>query len=128
MALSAGYKALLRDGVWASGDGAVRELPESVGINRADGYGPAYEQLQSGKVVERAVFQELLHEITAALIDIAATGVPRWDAQADYQPPAGGASFVTTETGLWTTRTATGPSYGNAVSPDAPAQSIWRMY
>ena len=128
MAVSLPYRDLIGDGVWASGDSALRDLPELLGIDRAAGYGVAYEQLQSGKVVERAGVNQLLHEITAALIDIANHGVPRWDAGVDYVPSAGEACFALTDTGLWRTRVATGPTYGNPTDPDAAGQTIWRLY
>ena len=79
---------------------ADRETIEDTGGARADGWTVAYEQIGSGKQPERTVFNELEHEYTSALIDIAATGVPAWDTAIDYTPASDAACFVTTATGL----------------------------
>lgn len=128
MALSQPYKDLIADGEWASGDDAMRELPETAGIVRADGYGVAYEQLQSGRSVERAVMNQIIHEITSALIHLAHNGVPRWDAGTDYVPAAGEGCFALTDSGLWRTRVSTGPTFGNPTDPDSAGQTIWSLY
>ena len=46
--LAQAYKDLLTGGVWARSNVADRELPEEVGLNRADGWPVAYEQQGSG--------------------------------------------------------------------------------
>ena len=83
----------------------------------------SYEQIGSGDEPERTVFNQREYEFTAALIDIAATGVPAWDVEVDYQPASDAACFVTTPTGLWLTTTNTGPTYSNATDPDASGQA-----
>ena len=126
--VSQAYKDLIAGGVWARASGADRETIEDTGGNRADGWPVAYEQIGSGKQPERTVFNELEHEYTSALIDIAATGVPAWDTAIDYTPASDAACFVTTATGLHLTLTNTGPTYGNATDPDASGQAVWRLY
>ena len=76
----------------------------------------------------RTGFNQREYELTSALIDFAATGVPAWDAEVDYTPANDAACFVTTTTGLHLTTTATGPATGNATDPDAQNQAIWRRY
>ena len=126
--VSQAYKDLLTGGVWASSAVADRADPEEVGLNRADGWPVAYEQQGSGSEPERTVFNELDHELDAGLVDVAAYGVPTWDAEVNYTPASDAACFATTTTGLWLTFTATGPATGNATDPDAVGQTIWRRY
>ena len=116
--VSDGYKSLISDGAWSSNTGN-RATPESEGLTRADGWVVAYEQIGSGSTPEREVFNSREWEHTSALIDIAARGVPEWDAEVDYTPASDAACFVTTATGLHVTRMNTGPTYGNATDPDA---------
>ena len=126
--VSQAYKDLIADGPWARDAAGNRETPADLGINRADGYDVAYEQIGSGKEPERTGFNQREYELTSALIDFAATGVPAWDVEVDYTPASDAACFVTTAAGLWLTDTATGPATGNATDPDAQNQAIWRRY
>ena len=113
-------KDLIAGGVWARSTNADRETIEDTGGARADGLAGCLRTNRfSGKQPERTVFNELEHEHTSALIDIAATGVPAWDTAIDYTPASDAACFVTTATGLHLTLTNTGPTYGNATDPDA---------
>ena len=121
------YKDLAA-GVWASGADADRQTPEDAGLVREDGFPVGYEQPGSGDSPEREVFNQRGLEHDAALVDIAATGVPAWDVEVDYRPVADAACFVTTPTGLHLTRVDTGPTFGNATDPDAPGQTVWRPY
>ena len=121
------FKDILSDGAWAR-DGAFRETPEDAGIDRGDGWTVAYEQIGSGSLPERDVFNQRDYELDSGLIDIAAMGVPEWDADLDYTPAADAACFVTTSTGLHVTRMNTGPTYSNATDPDTPNQQVWRRY
>ena len=68
------------------------------------------------------MFNQRDHELDAGLIDVAAYGVPAWDAEVDYTPASDAACFATTATGLHLTNTATGPATGNATDPDAVGQ------
>ena len=63
-----GYKDLLTGGLWASSDVADRELPEEVGLTRADGWTVAYEQQGSGSEPERTIFNQLLYELWSARV------------------------------------------------------------
>ena len=84
--VSQGYKDLLTGGLWASSDVADRELPEEVGLTRADGWTVAYEQQGSGSEPERTIFNQLLYELWSVGFDIADYGVPTWDDEVDYTP------------------------------------------
>ena len=126
--VSDAYKDIIADGAWASSSSADKETPADLGITRADGYPVAYEIIGSGKEPERTGFNQRFFEWTSAAIDIAATGVPAWDAEVNYTPASDAACFTTTSTGLHLTRTNTGPAYGNATDPDAVGQQVWRPY
>ena len=126
--VSDGYKDILSDGAWGGGAAHNRELPETAGLNRGNGWPVGYEQIGSGLEPERKVFNELDYEIDSALIDIAAMGVPAWDVEVDYRPATNTACFVTTATGLHLTFTNTGPAFSNATNPDASGQTVWRLY
>ena len=126
--VSQGYKDILSDGAWANSSSADKETPEDAGLTRGNGWPVSYEQIGSGDEPERTVFNQREYECTAALIDIAATGVPAWDVAVDYEPTVDAACFVTTSTGLWLTTVNTGPSYSNATDPGASGQAVWRRY
>lgn len=128
MAFPQAFIDLIDDGPWASDANAQRESFADLGIDVADGYPVSYEQLRSGKVVERTGWNEYHHRLTAALGHIGQHGVAQWNANIDYVPTDTAACFVTTPTGLWLTRVSTGPRFGNAVSPDVLGQSVWRRY
>lgn len=121
-------KDLIGDGAWAADTPDERQTPEDAGLTRAMGWPVSYEQRGSGKHPERRVFNQLHWEITSAILDIAHCGVPPHSLEVDYVPTDDAECFVTTTSGLWRTRTATGPSYDNAVSPDTEGQTIWRRY
>ena len=128
MAISAAYKALIADGVWASSPTADRAPPSDFGLQDIVGWPLPYEQRGAGKEPEREVFNELHHRVGSGLIDMARFGVPQWDAEVDYRPTADAHCFVTTRTGLWVTDQPTGPAFGNATDPDQVGQDIWRQF
>lgn len=122
------FKDLIGDGVWASAPTALRTLPEDEGIDRAVGWPVGYEQLGSGSLVGRGEANNHRHEVTSALIDIAAHGVLPWDAELNYVPTAEAWCFTKTESGLWLTETPTGPRFGNPTDPETAGQTIWRRW
>ena len=124
MVVSQAFKDLLEDGPWASSESAQKQTPEDAGLTRTEGWPIAYEQINSGKTPERTVFNQLVNEITSALIDIAENGVLPWDTEVNYSANA----FVTTTGGLWIATVATGPAYGNPTNPDTTSQTVWRRY
>ena len=128
MALSQPYKDLIDDGVFASSDAAERLTPAEAGLDRAEGWPLAYEQIGSGKFPEREVFNNHHYEITSGLIDIAKFGVLQWDAAVNYPVTADAKPFVSTASGLWVSDVSTGPAFGNATDPDTLNQQTWRRY
>ena len=60
--------------------------PESVGLNRADGWGGSYflPLDQGGKAPEGEVFNQLFGETQDAVGEIMRTGIADWSAQVDY--------------------------------------------
>lgn len=122
------YKDLIEDGVWARNADALKDTPENLGIDRESGYVEAYEQVGSGKTPELEGFNQALHDIYSGLVDVAAMGVPAWDAELNYRPTADAACFATTATGLWVTFMDTGPDFGNATDPETANQQVWRRY
>lgn len=120
------YKDLISDGAWAR-DGQ-RETPESEGLTRANGFPISYEQIGSGDHPQHDVFNQRDFELDSSLLDIAAAGIPEWDAEVDHTPTSDAACFVITASGLWLTFENTGPAYGNATDPDLANQQIWRRY
>ncbi len=126
MAVSAGLKSLLSAGVWAaSGD---RRTPAGEGLDRSVGWPESYEQPAAEEYPERAVFNQRLFEVGAAVVDIAARSVPAWDAAVDYQPTDDAHCFVTTRSGLHVSLRASGPGEGGPVNPDSVGQDAWRVY
>ena len=126
--VSQAYKDLIAGGAWARDIAANRQTPVALGIIRANGYDVAYEQIGSGKEPERTGWNQREYELTSALIDFAATGVPAWDAEVNYTPASDAACFATTPTGLHVTFTNTGPTYSNPTDPDSSGQTLWRRY
>ena len=126
--VSGPYKELITGGAWARDADDERETPEAAGLTRDRGWPLPYEQIGANAEPEREVFNQREYELTSALIDFAATGVPAWDAAVDYTPASDAACFVTTPAGLHLTNTATGPATGNATDPDSAGQTIWRRF
>lgn len=112
----------LKARLWA--DTGDRQDPEDAGIDRADGWDVTYEQLGSGSFPERAVFNQLLRELTGFHADLIAQGVLAWDPHVDYLHPA----FTVTATGMHVSLRASGPAAGGAADPDAVGQTAWRRY
>ena len=70
---------------WAA-QGSVAD-PSTEGIDRAQGWDSQYST-PGGKVPTREVFNELIREITGALVDVGAHGVLEWHASVNYAHPA----------------------------------------
>ena len=86
MPISSLFKAIRTWG--SSGDTAT---PESVGIDRADGWDNIYSQARAsgGKAPERAVMNRLLLEMTTGLTELRDGGAALpWDAEVNYSHPA----------------------------------------
>jgi len=128
MPVSEAYKALLDEDTWASSPSAFKQSPEDVGIDRADGWGLAYEQIGTGKFPERGVFNTLIHELHSFVKDCSAFGVHPWSDVQNFAPSDGNAAFSMTPSGIWYTFTSTGPAFGNATDPDSVGQTIWRRF
>ena len=126
--VSQAYKDLISAGAWARDDDALKELPEDLGIDRADGYPVAYEQQGTGKHPELEGWNQRFYEIDSGCIDVALTGIPAWDADVDYTPTTDAHCFAVTATGLHVTAVNTGPSFDNTTDPDAESQTVWRRY
>ena len=126
MALSAGTRSLAAAGVWAE-DGD-RQSAEDADVDRAQGWDQRYEQIDSGRLPERAVWNGRDWEQESALFDILLAGVPAWDPDVDYQPTDEAHCFVTTATGLHVSLRASGPGLGGPVDPDGDGQDAWRVY
>ena len=108
--------------LWANtGD---RENPEEVGLDRAAGWPVQYEQIGSGFEPERTIYNQLLRELSAFFVDRLETGISQWDENVNYLHPA----YATTNEGLFTTLTDTGPRFGNPTDPTEVGQTIWRKY
>ena len=110
--------------LWA--DSGDRQSPEQLGLERDKGWPVSYEQLGSGDEPERVVFNQLLRELTGALIDRARMGIYQWDEQVNYVHPA----FVVGDNGkIFVSITDSGPLYGNAADPtQSTSRNIWRVY
>ena len=107
--------------LWA--DGGERSVPENFGIDRADGWDVAYEQI-GGSRPQRLVFNQLFREITGFIRNIFAEGVPRWDRELDYIHPA----FVVGSNGtLYRSTADNGPATGNANDPVSEG-TTWEVY
>ena len=108
---------------WAA-DGD-REDPETLGLDRDNGWPLVYEQI-GGKGPEREVWNQLLFELTSAIIYARANGLPfEWHQDVDYVHPA----FCKGSNGVIYASTAnSGPALGNSTNPLAPAQTIWRPH
>lgn len=80
----------------ATGD---RTDPEDRHIDRSAGYAVGHEQPGSGLTVERPVMNQLLREVTGALVERLAYGILPWDADTTYTHHAfcmhGGTLYVT---------------------------------
>lgn len=108
---------------WAeNGD---REAPETVGIDRDDGWPVAYEQI-GGSSPERTVFNQLLFELSSFAVLLLARGIPPWDGDVDYIHPA----FVVGSDGdIYRSVVSNGPAGGNAADPVGDtANATWRAY
>lgn len=108
---------------WASAAPSNRQDPAEVGIDRAQGWPVAYEQL-GGLFPERTVFNQVLYELTAWATYQLAAGVPEWDAGIDYVHPA----FVTHAGDIWRSSRNTGPATGDATDPSSADQDVWELY
>ena len=114
--------------LWAE-DGD-RQDPETVGLDRAEGWPADYEQFGSGETPERTVFNQLFRELTGWARDVMGRGVLLWDAEIDYPV---GAFVVANDDSLSPVRVlyvavaASGPSTGGAVVP-VTDDMVWRRY
>ena len=99
-----------------------RQDPETLGLDRANGWPVVYEQI-GGKGPEREVFNQLLFEVSKAIRYILANGLPpHWHQDVDYRHPA----FCKTEDGtVYVSRRDSGPRPGNSTDPLTPGQNVW---
>ena len=111
--------------VWASSQTALLTDPESVGIDRAEGWDVQYEQV-GGLPPQMQVMQELMHELTSAIVEARDNGLPfDWDERVDYIHPA----FVKVDGEIYVSVLDNGPATGNAAQPSTPAATgIWKEY
>ena len=124
--VSQGTKDLVADGAWARN--GTRRTPEAEGLTRDQGWTEDYEQLGTGSLPDRGVFNQQWFEQTSAIVDVVGMGVPVWDATLDYTVTDDAVPFVTTSSGLWRLESASGPGHGGAVDPEAEGQDAWRRY
>lgn len=123
MALSQGFKDVE---VWASAATADRTDPDDSALMPplvvADGW-PATFSADAGDTPRRAVFNELYHRETQALVDIRNYGIIPYDADIDtFQ---GGIKQVAGV--AYKALVDNGPTYGNATDPTASGQTVWEL-
>ena len=111
----------LRLELWAeTGD---RVDPESVRIDRGDGWTVGYEQTGSGLEPERLVFNQLVRELTGLFIEWAQYGILRYDPDVTYPVLA----FATDSNGnIVRAVEANGPAAVGGVR--GPETSAWTIY
>ena len=113
--------------IWARDAGPNdRAVPEDFGLDRDEGWPILYEQI-GGAAPERQVFNQLFHELTAALVNMRTSGLPLpWNPNVNYRHPA----FVKATNGtIWVTNGQdTGPGTGNSTDPLARNQTAWRIH
>ena len=110
--------------LWAE-DGD-REDPEDLGLDRAHGWPVAYEQIGSGSLPERVVFNQLLRELTGWARSVLSQGsILSWDVEVSYRASA----FVTAGGRVWVSSVPTGPATGNPINPeDDTNNDVWGVY
>ena len=128
MAVSQTTKDFMASDVWASNAGALRADPEDFGLVRETGWPQPYEQKGTGKEPELEVFNQLDHELDAALHDCLFYGILPWDAEVNYPHTDEERAFVVTPNGLHVSLQASGPATGNPTDPDEASQQVWRRY
>ena len=112
---------------WAT-DAQNRAEPESLGIDREQGWDVRYEQI-GGERPERLVFNQLFHELSLFFNELNQTGMLIWDARIDYiANPGGPVSFVRgSDSNMYQAKRASGPNAGIIVNPVEDATSTyWR--
>ena len=116
-------------GLWASDPTADRNDPEDFGIDRAEGFGIAYEQV-GGAEPEREVFNQKFREWDGFYGPrIVSGGCPEWDPRVNYDVTEDWSSFVLGSDGyLHVAIVPTGPRRGNVTNPTTPGQGAWRRY
>ena len=114
--------------IWALN--GFRESPESVGLNRSQGFPVAYEQQGSDRYPQRGVFNQLLCELFQAFDEKIRYNFPVWDSRINYRGSAQeGYAFVIGNNGkLYVALQPSGPRFGNSTDPVLPNQSIWQEY
>ena len=112
--------------VWASSDRAVREDPETLGIDRTIGFPVAYEQRGTRLFPHLSVYNQRRREHEGAFDEMYRFGglIP-WDEEIDYHQyarvsGADGQKYIAIE--------ANGPSHGNVTDPTASGQTVWRLH
>ena len=109
---------------WASAAGSIRANPETFGLTRALGWPLSYQQRDSGKFPELAVFNQRFLEFEDSFRHKLNHGIPEYDARVNYAQHA----FCRTDTAIYVAQRANGPTLGNAESPDDTGQTTWREY
>ena len=121
MPVSDGFKAIE---VWADNATADRTDPEATTLTPpldvADGW-PASFSADDGNTPRRAVFNEVYHRETSALVDVRNYGVLPWDTDVDTLQ--GGVKQV--DGTLYRALVDNGPTYSNATDPTMSGQSVW---
>ena len=127
MTISDAAATLATSDSWAS-DATLgaqnRTLPEVHGINRRVGFSVAYQQPGTGFFPQRTVFNQRYYEWDEGFKHKILRGVPEWDERINYFQHA----FCNLNGILYVALVANGPEIGNAVSPDAPNNIVWRIY
>lgn len=98
-----------------------RTDPETVGIDREDGWGPVYEQV-GGSQPERTVFNQVLHEICELVLAKMTAGILSWDARVNYRHPA----FTDHMGTLYVSTQNSGPATGRTEAPSSGVS--WKPY
>ena len=128
MTVSGAAKRVLQS-IWASNPAALKTTPEDLGLDRAQGWPPSYEQRGTGRHPELQLFNGRFFELDSALHDIFAMGVPSWDAEVVYAPAHGVPIWVTHAGNLWQSTQATGPgTQAGVVEPADADGNPWRLF
>ena len=79
---------------------------------------------------ERTYVNELVHRLTALMVEIQTGGLPLpWSGRVNYRHDAEASAFCMGEDGrMYVSLAASGPRLGNATNPVTDGQAVWRVY